>query len=383
MSKIMITSGFNFEGYIIKKYYGFCSGECVLGTGFLSSIGAGMADILGINSTKYENKLSKAKSMAISELEKSAMELGANAIIGLDVDYNTFSSDIMGVVANGTAVQIEKIVDNETVESIKAFNIEMEAHGNDYVIDFPVISYYENIDIRPFNITYYMKTKEICISVYRFKDIQLNALNVDIIGNTIFGTTYKYTDINFTHYKLEDGIIKTEKVILDIPINQLKVIQSFTVKIQHYILSGELFTLSGECKMSTMNIDELLDFRKLYGKDVVCDFRDNPNGWTCMCGNKNMEDTNVCSYCGRSKKVYSKISKSRVIKFGELLPDLEGLQNCREIVDYLMKIENEQGYRFPEKEMNEIRKMAGLEKMYGNMKSSMISNIKKYIAENE
>ena len=44
---ILLTSGYNFEGYRIKKYLGFCSGECALGTGFLSSLGAGIADILG------------------------------------------------------------------------------------------------------------------------------------------------------------------------------------------------------------------------------------------------------------------------------------------------------------------------------------------------
>lgn len=67
---ILLTSGYNFEGYRIKKYLGFCSGECALGTGFLSSLGAGIADILGSNSTAYKEKLAKAKSMAISELEK-------------------------------------------------------------------------------------------------------------------------------------------------------------------------------------------------------------------------------------------------------------------------------------------------------------------------
>lgn len=51
---VLLTSGYNFEGYKIKKYMGFCSGECVLGTGFFSALNAGVADFLGSNSSMYE-----------------------------------------------------------------------------------------------------------------------------------------------------------------------------------------------------------------------------------------------------------------------------------------------------------------------------------------
>lgn len=54
MAELMITSGFNFEGYKITEYIGFYSGECALGTGFLSSLDAGIADFLGSNSNLYE-----------------------------------------------------------------------------------------------------------------------------------------------------------------------------------------------------------------------------------------------------------------------------------------------------------------------------------------
>lgn len=114
---IMITSGFNFENYAITKYLGFCSGECVLGTGFLSSLGASIADFLGSTSTLYEGKLENAKSSALEELYSKAHSLGANAIIGVDVDYTTFSSDIMGVIANGTAVKIEPLANETSISS--------------------------------------------------------------------------------------------------------------------------------------------------------------------------------------------------------------------------------------------------------------------------
>lgn len=86
MEELMLTSGYNFEGYKIVKYIGFFSGECALGTGFLSSMNAGIADFFGSNSSIYEEKLSKAKSMAMNELKTIAQGKGANAIIGVDVD---------------------------------------------------------------------------------------------------------------------------------------------------------------------------------------------------------------------------------------------------------------------------------------------------------
>lgn len=372
MAGIMLTSGFNFEGYKIKKYLGFCSGECALGTGFLSSLGAGLADFLGSNSSMYEGKLSQAKSMAIAELERSAMALGANAVIGLDVDYTTFSADIMGVVANGTAVIIEEII-----------NPRVNIYEEDRIIEFPIINYYENLVIRPFSLTLNIKTKEVQISIYSYKEIKLSAMNIDIIGNTIFGTTYEYPDINCVDCALNDGVIKTENVLLDIPANHLKAIRSFTVKINYYIFAGKVYSVDEDYQISDMPFEKLLDFRKAYGNEVVSDFHDHFSYWICMCGHKNEENTNVCIQCGRRKRVYGRAINSKTIRFEELLPELEKLHNCREIVEYLTNIEQEQGQHFPEKVMEEMKKITELEKMYGNMKDSCISKIKKYIMENE
>ena len=372
MAGIMLTSGFNFEGYKIKKYLGFCSGECALGTGFLSSLGAGLADFLGSNSSMYEGKLSQAKSMAIAELERSAMALGANAVIGLDVDYTTFSADIMGVVANGTAVIIEEII-----------NPRVNIYEEDRIIEFPIINYYENLVIRPFSLTLNIKTKEVQISIYSYKEIKLSAMNIDIIGNTIFGTTYEYPDINCVDCALNDGVIKTENVLLDIPANHLKAIRSFTVKINYYIFAGKVYSVDEDYQISDMPFEKLLDFRKAYGNEVVSDFHDHFSYWICMCGHKNEENTNVFIQCVLRKRVYGRAINSKTIRFEELLPELEKLHNCREIVEYLTNIEQEQGQHFPEKVMEEMKKITELEKMYGNMKDSCISKIKKYIMENE
>lgn len=105
----MITSGYNFEGYRIKKYLGIVCGECVLGTGFSSSLNASFADFLGIESSSYNNKLQSARKLAESRAIMQSISKGGNALIGVDIDYVNFSADVIGVIYNGTSVVVEKI----------------------------------------------------------------------------------------------------------------------------------------------------------------------------------------------------------------------------------------------------------------------------------
>lgn len=60
MKELMLTSSFSFEGYRITEYMGFVSGECVLGTGFFSTLNMEIADFLGVPGTQFQSKLSKA-----------------------------------------------------------------------------------------------------------------------------------------------------------------------------------------------------------------------------------------------------------------------------------------------------------------------------------
>lgn len=365
---MLLTSGYNFEGYVIKEYLGFCSGECALGTGFLSSFSAGLADILGSNSSLYEEKLSKAKSMAISELESKALEYGANAIIGVDVDYTTFSADIMGVAANGTAVKVEKISGYENADQ-----------DNEIFRTFPVISYYNTLKFRPINCNYNTKTKEFDIEIFLYNSVELEAMNVDIIANTIFNTTYEYKDINFVGCNEKNGTTKTEKVLLDICDNSLKVIKSFSVKINHCIFSSKIHTINEQYQVSGMNIDDLLEYRKSYGKDIMEDFGRENESWVCLCGNKNNEDSNVCSYCSRENKVYRKIKTSWEAVLKKIYPELSAFRNCKEINEYMGKVEEEYNVIFPEELMQELKKILLTERMYGSMADTAIAKIRVYL----
>lgn len=104
----MLTTGYDFHGYTITKYLGIVSGEVVLGTGFLSEFSASFSDLLGEQSKAFAGKLESAKNAALMRLIQHSAEKGGNAIIGVGFDYITFTSNMIGVVANGTSVTIEK-----------------------------------------------------------------------------------------------------------------------------------------------------------------------------------------------------------------------------------------------------------------------------------
>lgn len=105
---LMMTSGFNFEGYDIIEYHGIVCGESVLGTGFMSSFDASISDTLGIESLSFIEKLQEARDAAKRRAIQKVLESGGNALIGADIDYSMFSSNMIAVMFNGTSVTIKK-----------------------------------------------------------------------------------------------------------------------------------------------------------------------------------------------------------------------------------------------------------------------------------
>lgn len=108
LQNIMETTGFDFAGYSITEYKGVIFSESVLGTGAFSELSASFSDLLGSKSNAFMKKLSQARDYAMLELKRNAYRVGANAIIGISLEYTTFASNLIGIAARGTAVVIEK-----------------------------------------------------------------------------------------------------------------------------------------------------------------------------------------------------------------------------------------------------------------------------------
>jgi uncharacterized protein YbjQ (UPF0145 family) len=107
---MIITTTPTIEGKKVKKYLGLVSGEAILGANIFKDFFASIRDIVGGRSAAYEKELRKAKQIAIDEMKKEAESLGGNAVLAVDLDYETIgreSSSMLMVSASGTAVTLE------------------------------------------------------------------------------------------------------------------------------------------------------------------------------------------------------------------------------------------------------------------------------------
>jgi uncharacterized protein YbjQ (UPF0145 family) len=109
MQNLILTTTPNLDGKKITRYYGIVSGEAIIGANLFRDLFAGIRDIVGGRSGSYEEVLREAKQNALSELEENARRMGANAVVGIDLDYETVGSNgsMLMVTAAGTAVFVE------------------------------------------------------------------------------------------------------------------------------------------------------------------------------------------------------------------------------------------------------------------------------------
>lgn len=101
---MLITTTNTIEGKVIEEYLGIVSGEAIMGANVVRDLFASVTDIVGGRSASYENKLSQGRQIALEDMKVLANNLGANAVIGVDLDFETIREGMMMCVATGTAV---------------------------------------------------------------------------------------------------------------------------------------------------------------------------------------------------------------------------------------------------------------------------------------
>ncbi len=103
---MIVTTTPSVEGRKIAKYRGIVVGEAILGANIFRDVFAQITDIVGGRSGAYEKSLAEARDTALSELEGRAVEVGGNAVVGVDLDYEVINNMLM-VSASGTAVVLD------------------------------------------------------------------------------------------------------------------------------------------------------------------------------------------------------------------------------------------------------------------------------------
>lgn len=104
---MLVTTTPMIQGKNITRYYGLVTGEAIMGANIFRDFFAGIRDIVGGRSAAYEKELRNAKDTALGEMIQEAERLGANAVIGVDLDYETIGESMLMVSASGTAVRYE------------------------------------------------------------------------------------------------------------------------------------------------------------------------------------------------------------------------------------------------------------------------------------
>ena len=105
---MIVTTTQDVEGRVVVKYLGIVSGEAVMGANLVKDLLSGISDIVGGRSATHEKEFRRAKEIALEAMTAEAKALGANAVIGVDLDYGVISGGaiMLMVSANGTAVEL-------------------------------------------------------------------------------------------------------------------------------------------------------------------------------------------------------------------------------------------------------------------------------------
>lgn len=103
---MIVTTTPTLQGKEIEEYISIVAGEAIMGSNVVRDFMAGITDIIGGRSGAYESKLAEGREIAIKEMVDKARSLGANAVVGVDLDFETLRDGMMMCIATGTAVKV-------------------------------------------------------------------------------------------------------------------------------------------------------------------------------------------------------------------------------------------------------------------------------------
>lgn len=101
---MLVTTTNTLQGKTVETYHGIVVGEAIMGANIVRDLFASVTDVIGGRSSAYESKLAEARDIALREMEDRAKRLGANAVIGVDLDFETIREGMLMCIATGTAV---------------------------------------------------------------------------------------------------------------------------------------------------------------------------------------------------------------------------------------------------------------------------------------
>ena len=104
---MLTTTTSTFDGTTVTAYHGVVSGEAIMGANIVRDLFASVTDVIGGRSSAYEEQLGESREVAMNEMIERAQQKGANAVIGISLDFETIGQGMMMCIATGTAVTYE------------------------------------------------------------------------------------------------------------------------------------------------------------------------------------------------------------------------------------------------------------------------------------
>lgn len=360
MNDIMLTSGFNFEGYEIKEYLGIISGQTALGSNFFKGLAAGVTEISDAESEKLTSKLEQASDLAMEKLKRVALNKGADAIVGLQFNYTQFSNNSVGTIATGTAVTLNKKAEEERCISKELY----------------VSNYYNRLVPRPVKVILSGKSKDVTISTwffnYNMDDIK--AVRADVELTNLYEEKLLLKNLDFVFQKGNVSLIEATGIECKLPAKDILLIKDAKVTISKYVTSRGVYACNDIPINVSMPPHRLVALKEKRGIDAVEKYITDGMIWTCNCGYVNEAGLEECVVCSRKQE---ELKSTSGFNADEMIAKMQSKEYVLEIKDVLMEyikdIDNQ--YRM---ELLEIME-SGIqyEKTRGNMKDTVIEKVEK------
>jgi uncharacterized protein YbjQ (UPF0145 family) len=317
---VKLTSGSGFEGYDIVEYLGFVNGQIALSSNFFKDLSSNIAEWSAQENSVITSKLENASENAIENLVKIAEKRGANAIIGVELNYTGFSNNAIGTVASGTAVKIKKKEDLHKVITSRIY----------------VSNYYNLLMPRPVEVTIVGEDNVVKMAplFYNYNQNEVKAVRCDIELTNYYEEKLLLQGMDFVFEKNNITKLQAEFVECKLPVKAIPLIKDVKVYVKKYVTAKGVFVPDADPIDVTLSKHGLEGLKEKRGKDAVERYKSDGTTWLCNCGYINAAGDEECAICGRKEE---ELRNNVGFNYEEMYNRMKGLPNVSAMKDVLME----------------------------------------------
>lgn len=319
MGDIMLTTGSGFDGYDIVEYLGFVNGQIALSSNFFKDLSSNLAELTAQESTVFTNKLENASENAVENLIQVAQSKGANAVIGVELNYTGFSNNAIGTVASGTAVKIKKKDAIHKLTTSKIF----------------VSNYYNMLMPRPVEVTLVGEANVVKIApvFYNYNQDEIKAVRCDFELTNFYEEKLLLQGIDFVFEKNNVTRLKADFVECKLPMKDIPLIKDVKVYVKKYVTSKGVFVPDTDPIDITLSKRAFEGLKEKRGRDAVERYKSDGSTWLCNCGYINAAGDEECAICGRKEE---DLRVNVGFNYEEMCGQMRNVNNVSGMKDILM-----------------------------------------------